>query len=357
MKKFITAALLLAAAASPLMAQEQIEKLYQRMASDPKVQVKQSIQVDRKPGTEVQGKTSVCEINDFTIAKKNKKGRYVEHLKDYVSDIAAAIQAEAANPQCYRIASYNAESPAQPRQWNLLYGDDASQYVEIGKYRGRNYIFACLTDKQNPDYRWCYALEWFEMDKYMQGCYMRLYAKIPEKTTSEPQYQGTVKYNAADDRFNDFYGLAEGLYGTGLIINPDHTFTLNGKTLPLDSLTSAFIRLEEMDPIQAEIMTGGLVTAVLKNKASRAEHVMQSFNAMRARWANGDYKTDPTLSVSIYTLIKDAIAKDILNDDEKELINKIIVEMVVQSDTDPKYSDFYSYLSLTQKIIERSMNK
>lgn len=181
--RILWAILALVMTASPLMAQEQIEKLYQRMASDPKVRIKSSIQVDRKPGAGVVRKGSVCEINDFVIEKYNKKGRSVEHLEEYVTDLVNAIQAEASNPQCYRISSYYFGTSDAPRRWNLLYGEDASQYVTIGARRGVNYILACFVDKEYPDSRWCYAIEWYKVGKEtIIGRYMKLYAKIPKET-------------------------------------------------------------------------------------------------------------------------------------------------------------------------------
>ncbi|MBR1733483.1 MAG: hypothetical protein IJ729_07100, partial [Alloprevotella sp.] len=243
MKKLFTSLMILALATStPLKAQENIDKLYQRMASDPKVSISQSIQVDRKPGADVTGKTSMCEVNNFTIYKPEKKNRYryAEYGRLYVTDLAAAIQAEAANPQCYRVASYNVTDRGKPRQWNLLYGDDASQYITLGENRGKNYIFACFADKENPGYRMCYALEWYQYGEKgdIFGRYMRLYAKMPEEATN---LQASVIYNDANDPFAIF---GDGKFGTGLTINAkDRTFTLNGKTLPLDSLTSAYEEL------------------------------------------------------------------------------------------------------------------
>lgn len=350
MKKIITFALLLAAMASPLRAQEQIEKLYRRMASDPRVSISQSIQVDRKPGASVSGKTSMCEINSFAIHKPNKKGRYVDHMRQYVSDIAEAIQAEASNPQCYRIASYR-PSMEKPRQWNLLYGEDATQYVTIGEKRYKNYIFACFADKANPGYRYCYALEWYDgVENDLFGRYMCLYAKMPEETSSVPQYNGTVTPNGSiDDPFTLF---GDGKFGTGLTINTvNRTFTLNGKTLPLDSLTSAYEELRELSPLEAELQTGGLVSAIQKSKAERVKRFLQNFNAMRARWGKGDYMTDPTLPVSIYILVKDAVEADILNKDEKELVNTQLVSMAEQTEMGYGHDDVCAYLGLAQKLL------
>ncbi|MBR1712189.1 MAG: hypothetical protein IJ722_02140 [Alloprevotella sp.] len=357
MKKVLTSLTLLALAASmPLMAQEKIEKLYQRMASDPKVSINQSIQVDRKPGAEVTGKTSMCEVNSFAIHKPDKKNRYryAEYGRLYVTDLAAAIQAEAPNPQCYRVASYNVTDRGKPRQWRLIYGDDASQYIMLGEHRTKNYIFACFADKENPGYRWCYALEWYEMGYKgdIFGRYIRLYAKMPEETSSTPKVQGIVRDNDAYDPFSMF---GDGKFGTGLTINAkDRTFTLNGKTLPLDSLTSVYKELRELSPLEAELQTGGLVSAIQKSKAERVKRFLQNLNAMRARWANGDYQTDPTLPVSIYTLVKEAVEADILDKDEKELVNTQLVSMAEQTETGYGHTDACAYLGLAQKLLQRS---
>lgn len=367
MKRLILAALCIVSTAAPLQAQEQIEKLYLRMASDPKVSISQSIQVDRKPGASVSGKTSMCEINSFAIHKPNKKGRYVEHMHQYVSDIAAAIQNEASNPQCYRIASYRYPSADKPRQWNLLYGEDATQYVTIGKERHKNYIFACFADKANPGYRYCYALEWYELENDLFGRYMCLYAKMPEESTPVPEmvvdsvsyasvkkYNARVKYNTPDDPFTMF---GSGKFGTDLTINAeDRTFTLGGKTLPLDSLTAEFERLKEISPIEAQMMTGNLVTAINKSMEMRLETFLKSFNALSERWMRGDVKNDANLPVGIYLLVKDAVNKNLLSQDEKELVNDQLIIMVeaAKDEGGHQYEMACRYLALAQKELKRS---
>lgn len=350
MKRLIFAALCAVSAAAPLQAQEQIEKLYRRMASDPKVSISQSIQVDRKPGVSVTGKTSMCEINSFAIHKPNKKGRYVDHMRQYVSDIAAAIQNEASNPQCYRIASYRYPSTDKPRQWNLLYGEDATQYVTIGEKRYKNYIFACFADKANPGYRYCYALEWYDgVENDLFGRYMCLYAKMPEETT--PSYNASVRNSTSDDPFAMF---GSGKFGTGLTINAEErTFTLDGKTLPLDSLTAEFERLQELSPIEAQIKTGNLVAAINQSKEKRLEHFLKSFNALSERWMRGDVKNDANLPVGIYLLVKDAVNKNLLSKDEKELVNDQLIIMV-EAAKGHQYETACRYLALAQKELKRS---
>lgn len=350
MKRLILAALCIVSAAAPLQAQEQIEKLYRRMASDPKVSISQSIQVDRKPGVSVTGKTSMCEINSFAIHKPNKKGRYVDHMRQYVSDIAEAIQAEASNPQCYRIASYR-PSMEKPRQWNLLYGEDATQYVTIGEKRYKNYIFACFADKANPGYRYCYALEWYDgVENDLFGRYMCLYAKMPEEAT--PSNNASASYGTSDDPFAMF---GSGKFGTGLTINAEErTFTLDGKTLPLDSLTAEFERLQELSPIEAQIKTGNLVNAINQSKEKRLEHFLKSFNALSERWMRGDVSNDANLPVGIYLLVKDAVNKNLLSKDEKELVNDQLIIMVEAAKGDHQYETACRYLALAQKELKRS---
>lgn len=354
MKRLILAALcIIVSAAAPLQAQEQIEKLYRRMASDPKVSISQSIQVDRKPGASVSGKTSMCEINSFAIHKPNKKGRYVDHMRQYVSDIAEAIQAEASNPQCYRIASYRYPSMDKPRQWNLLYGEDATQYVTIGEKRYKNYIFACFADKANPGYRYCYALEWYDgVENDLFGRYMCLYAKMPEEAT--PSNNASASYGTSDDPFAMF---GSGKFGTDLTINAEErTFTLDGKTLPLDSLTAEFERLQELSPIEAQIKTGNLVAAINQSKEKRLEHFLKSFNALSERWMRGDVKNDANLPVGIYLLVKDAVNKNLLSKDEKELVNDQLIIMVeaAKDAGDHLYETACRYLALAQKELKRS---
>lgn len=355
-------AIIIAASTLQLKAQgvQQVEKVFSRFLNDPQVSHSVSIQVDRKPGADVTGKTSQCEIHSFAIHKPDKKGRYkfAERGRQYVTDLENAIQALASHKNCYRIASYHYPSTSQPRQWNLLYGDDASQYVTLGKQRGKNYIFACIADENNPGYRTCYALEWYEQysgtNKVSDifGQYMVLYAKMPEQTSSEPQYQATVKYGYQEDPFSF---LNSGKYGLGLTINAeDRTFTLNGETLPLDSLTSAFAKGRGMTQLEAALQTGNVINLLESSKAKRVANFMKGFNALRAQWREGGYKTDSTLPVSIYILVKDAVDADLLSSDEKELVNSQLVSMV--KETEPGYEDTCAYLALTQKILGSGKN-
>ena len=99
------------------------------------------------------------------------------------------------------------------------------------------------------------------------------------------------------------------------------------------------------------MQTGGLVTAIQKSKAERVKRFLQSFNAMRARWGKGDYMTDPTLPVSIYILVKDAVEADILNKDEKELVNTQLVSMAEQTEMGYGHDDVCAYLGLAQKLL------
>ena len=278
--RIILATFLLAAAVSPLCAQEKIENLFQRMASDPKVKVETDIQMDRNPKSKKQNEASICKIHNFYIPKANKKGRYAKRQEDYVTDLARAIETEASNPNCYRIANYNAGAQNSPRQYNIIYGEDATQYITIGSSRYKNYILACFLDKENAKYRWCYALEWWKQGSGpIYGKYMVFYSKIPTENKSPSQKDDKKKNNAS------MYFLA-------------------------------------------------------------------NFNTLWTRWMNGEYKTDATLPVAVYTNIKEAVEEKILTTDEKELVKSALLQMmenVVGVGKDRKGT--ISYLNLAYKLL------
>ena len=150
-----------------------------------------------------------------------------------------------------------------------------------------------------------------------------------------------------------------GKFGTGLTINAEErTFTLDGKTLPLDSLTAEFERLQELSPIEAQIKTGNLVAAINQSKEKRLEHFLKSFNALSVRWMRGDVKNDANLPVGIYLLVKDAVNKNLLSKDEKELVNDQLIIMVEAAKEaakgDHQYETACRYLALAQKELKRS---
>ena len=146
-----------------------------------------------------------------------------------------------------------------------------------------------------------------------------------------------------------------GKFGTGLTINAEErTFTLDGKTLPLDSLTAEFERLQELSPIEAQIKTGNLVAAINQSKEKRLEHFLKSFNALSVRWMRGDVKNDANLPVGIYLLVKDAVNKNLLSKDEKELVNDQLIIMVEAAKGDHQYETACRYLALAQKELKRS---
>lgn len=362
MKKFILTAMCAITAIASLNAQTNIEKLYQRIASDPKIAVHTSIQVDRKPGADVTGKTSMCEINSFGIHKPDKKNRYryAEYGRQYVTDLAAAIQAEATNPLCYRVASYNIGDRGAPRQWNLLYGDDASQYITIGENRGKNYIFACIIDEKNPGYRTCYALEWYEYEfgKDIFCKFMRLYAKMPTEANNEGKvsYNGKVLYdqNSFDEKILEEYRNLEPFFRDMKIDESGVTiFSLNGdKPIPLDSLDVFFAKKMGVDNGKGKVLSTILLPYHKASRAQRTKQFFQSFNALTDSWMKGDYQTNSTLPVSIYTIIKDAVEADLLNKDEMEFVTNQLASMLLHADDENETA--INYLLLAQKLLQQA---
>lgn len=279
--RIILVALVLTAVVSPLRAQEKIEQLFQRMVSDSKVQVKTNIQKDHNPKLYQQANASTCKIHNFYIPKPKGKARYAERQEYYVTDIANAIQAEYSNPNCYRISSYNVGDPNPLRPFNIIYSEDATQYIPIGTSRAKNYILACFLDKKNPGFRWCYALEWWgNGSNGIYGRYMVFYSKIPTEKVSTTQ-------------------------------QPD------------------------------------------KKRNNASMHFLANFNTLQTRWMNGEYQTDATLPVSIYTLVKDAVAANILTLDEKKLVEGGLLQMreAVAYKKVSQAGIFLGFIDLAHKIL------
>lgn len=338
-KAFFLLTLVFAASAS-IKAQSNIEDAFKRMASDPKVEVSTSIQADCKPGDETKGKTSVCEIHSFAIAKPNKKNRYryAEYGRTYVENIKNAIQAEASNAQCYRIVSYSPANQAtqQARVYNLLYGEDATQYVRIGDKKYRDYVFVCLLDPSNTDYRWCYALEWESYDDLITGRYMKLYAKIPKEPATDVSAHPIIK-NLKADPFEQFF-----------LENPD----IAAKALKFDS-NGSFDGFN-IDSINADGAKNIISIYANNFKSENTENFFQRFNALKALWMKGDYTTD-TLPVSVYTLVKEALNANILSREEKDFVDMQLADMAEATEvTSAPGKTAAQYIALTQKVLRIS---
>lgn len=321
------------AASASLMAQSAIEEAFKRMASDPKVNVSTSIQADTNPGEEKKGKTGLCEIHSFAIAKPNKKNRYryAEYGRTYVENIKNAIQAEASNAQCYRIVSYSPGNQAtqQARVYNLLYGEDATQYVRIGDKKYRDYVFVCLLDPYNTDYRWCYALDWEIYDDLITGRYMKLYAKIPKEPATDVNAHSINKMLKADP-FEQFF-----------LENPD----IAAKALKFDI---------NIDSINADGAKNIISIYANNFKSENAENFFQRFNALKALWMKGDYTTD-TLPVSVYTLVKEALNANILSREEKDFVDMQLADMAEATEvTSAAGETAAQYIALTQKVLRIS---
>ena len=81
-------------------------------------------------------------------------------------------------------------------------------------------------------------------------------------------------------------------------------------------------------------------------------YFLANFNTLWTRWMNGEYKTDATLPVAVYTNIKEAVEEKILTTDEKELVKSALLQMmenVVGVGKDRKGT--ISYLNLAYKLL------
>ena len=77
-------------------------------------------------------------------------------------------------------------------------------------------------------------------------------------------------------------------------------------------------------------------------------HFLANFNTLQRRWMNGEYKIDATLPVSIYTLVKDAVAANVLTPDEKKLVEGGLLQMREEAIHN---KDSQAFINLAHKIL------
>ena len=79
-------------------------------------------------------------------------------------------------------------------------------------------------------------------------------------------------------------------------------------------------------------------------------YYLANFNTLWTRWMNGEYKTDATLPVAVYTKIKEAVEEKILTTDEKELVKSALLHMM-ENVVGIAREGTNSYLNLAYKLL------
>ncbi|QFQ12319.1 hypothetical protein C7Y71_004425 [Pseudoprevotella muciniphila] len=289
--------MLLAAVATQTHAQADLLAAIDRLAQSKKAKVAHSVSYSRPTSDLVAAQLgtagsmkSMLETYSFTMKAEDAK---------LVDDIVQAMYAQKDNPDCYRIEGYTASSSQKPRAWNLVYGEDATSGIEIGKNNVYNYTFVNIADKSTASqYRTCYCIEWREWMKKIDGRVIITYARIPRPDT---------------------------VY----VKNDKYSFDLLNKwkqTLPKE-----FLKMGEVMPL---------------------------INALRMALIDADPDDAYVVAPFLYKVIKDAVDKDLLTKEERDIVSQQLKRAITSAELPSKPYDqnaqaTLDYLRLAVKVLEQ----
>lgn len=294
---FFLVTILLAAFATQTHAQADLLAAIDRLAQSKKAKVAHSVSYSRPTSDRVAAQLgtagsmkSMLETYSFTMKAKDAK---------LVDDIVQAMYAQKDNPDCYRIEGYTASSSQKPRAWNLVYGEDATSGIEIGKNNVYNYTFVNIADKPTASqYRTCYCIEWREWMKKIDGRVIITYARIPRPDT---------------------------VY----VKNDKYSFDLLNKwkqTLPTE-----FLQMGEVMPL---------------------------INSLRMTLTEGDADDAYVVAPLLYKVIKDAVDQELLTKDERDIVSQQLKRAITSAELPSKPYDqnaqaTLDYLRLAVKVLEQ----
>ena len=293
--KFFLVTVLLAAVATQTHAQADLLAAIDRLAQSKKAKVAHSVSYSRPTSDRVAAQLgtagsmkSMLETYSFTMKAKDAK---------LVDDIVQAMYAQKDNPDCYRIEGYTASSSQKPRAWNLVYGEDATSGIEIGKNNVYNYTFVNIADKPTASqYRTCYCIEWREWMKKIDGRVIISYARIPRPDT---------------------------VY----VKNDKYSFDLLNKwkqTLPTE-----FLQMGEVMPL---------------------------INALRMTLTDADADDAYVVAPLLYKVIKDAVDQDLLTKEERDIVSQQLKRAIASAslpNNDQNAQATLDYLRLAVKVLEQ----
>lgn len=292
---FFLVTILLAAFATQTHAQADLLTAIDRLAQSKKAKVAHSVSYSRPTSDRVAAQLgtagsmkSMLETYSFTMKAKDAK---------LVDDIVQAMYAQKDNPDCYRIEGYTASSSQKPRAWNLVYGEDATSGIEIGKNNVYNYTFVNIADKPTASqYRTCYCIEWREWMKKIDGRVIITYARIPRPDT---------------------------VY----VKNDKYSFNLLNKwkqTLPTE-----FLQMGEVMPL---------------------------INSLRMTLTDADADDAYVVAPLLYKVIKDAVDQDLLTKEERDIVSQQLKRAIASAslpNNDQNAQATLDYLRLAVKVLEQ----
>lgn len=292
----------------PATAQVDIEKAIYQLTTHRKVDVTYSSSYDRTPSQATQSNSPMKPILEiYSFSMKNKQQKLIDN-------IVQAFLAQRSNPACYRIESYGASTNQDPRQWNIVYGENEANKIEIGRNKMYNYTFVNIAD-QRPEaqgqYRTCYCIEWRKGAYKTDGRIIITYARIPTVAPSAPAQP------LEHDPFEAFEGMFAGV-----------------DTVKMDT------------PI---ILPDGNIS----NFQSLLDDPLTIINALLTKLVEADDVDQSLIASLLYRVVKDAVQRDLLTADEQDMVRQQILRRCTRAPINGSYAQTtQDYLRLAAKVLE-----
>jgi len=327
---------------SALMAQQNIQKTFDALLNDKITELNTRHIFERDPQTG--RKSAQADVYDFVITDPSA----LECLKDirraFDKDKEAAYSLNSGSRKRADQTDSDegvfgfVEAIRSMAPVALAVGDGSAQSVSVGTMKGSDYIYACFTDKDDPDsrYRYAYAMEWLEKSKKTQVRLAITYALRPEardNSKGKKKHSATrIVVNGNDVAKGDFKNYTD-----------DDRITLqsvkiNGKEVARDGIRE----LIEDDMNSGSNMIN--IDSLLAKRNMTAESWLSEFNSYKRLFLkNPDGNTATHYATSIYSLCKKA---SMLEPDEKKLVVSELAKLKAAAKDE-----------LIQKIFEMSNKK
>ena len=237
-RNFILAAMLLAMP-STMMAQQNIKKAFDALLNEKITENRASHVLDRDPET---GRmTAMADVYDFTISSKSALDRLDDVRKAFEKDKKEAYSVnsgirekggEDGELESFASLFENIGFPSV----SLFVGDGKHSSVSLGTMKGSDYIYACFTDKDDPDsrYRYAYAMEWVEKSKKTHVRLAVTYALRPEaRDNSKDKKKSKINriiVNGKDVSVDEPSGMLDNIFSSVLNYSTDSLLFNREKT-------------------------------------------------------------------------------------------------------------------------------
>ena len=229
-KHFILAAIMLAMP-STIMAQQNIQNAFDALLNEKITETKTQHILERDP--ETGRKSAQADVYDFTVTGSSALERIKDICKAFDKDKDTAYKI---NSDFRKDDGFTSDSDVdglmgtlqairkEMYPMTLIVGDGKShQSVAIGAMKNSSYIYACFSDKDDPEnkYRYAYAMEWVENSKKTQVRLAVTYGLRPE--VSEKKSRTRIVVNGKEVNVGDqSFAFGSGFpFGNGSVFDVD----------------------------------------------------------------------------------------------------------------------------------------